>query len=186
MPLTPSHMLPLGSKVPDFTLLDVISGKKVSLSAVQSPIATVVMFICNHCPYVKHIQAKLVDVAKQYQAKGIVFIGISSNDIESYPDDAPEEMQKVAKEKGYSFPFLFDETQSVAKAYQAVCTPEFYVLNQGGELVYHGRFDDATPGNDQPVTGKELSAALDAILTNQPVNSHQSHSIGCNIKWKNL
>ena len=151
---------------------------------VQSDIATVIMFICNHCPFVKHIQTKIVDIAKEYQKKGISFVAISSNDAQTYSADGPEEMKKVAMSHDYSFPFLYDETQAIAKAYQAACTPEFYIFDKDQKLVYHGRFDDATPGNNNPVTGKDLTDALDAVLSNKAIPSQQIPSVGCNIKWK--
>jgi len=184
MALTPSTMLPLGTIAPDFTLKDTRSDQLVSLSDLKSDRATVIMFICNHCPYVKHVQTKLVEVAKKYQKQGVSFIAINSNDAKNYPADSPEAMKKVAEEKGYTFPYLFDETQAVAKAYQAACTPDFYIFDKNLACVYRGRFDDATPGNSNPVTGQALSHALDAILTDQPVNPDQKPSVGCNIKWK--
>jgi peroxiredoxin len=182
MALTASSMLPLGSKAPDFTLFDVISGKQLSLQALKSPIATVVMFICNHCPFVVHIQRALVEVANTYEAKGIRFIAINSNDIKDYPEDSPEKMKKTAAELQYPFPYLYDESQAVAKAYHAECTPDFFVY-QEDVLVYRGRFDDSRPGKDTPVTGKDLSQALDAVLAGKPVPANQQPSMGCNIKW---
>lgn len=184
MAITPSNHIPLGTKVPKFNLPDAISGKSISLDEIQSDSATVIMFICNHCPFVKHIQTKIVDLAKEYQQKGVAFIAINSNDTISYPEDNPDEMRKVAIDQGYTFPFLVDETQAIAKAYQAACTPEFYIINKDQKLIYHGRFDDATPGNNNPVTGKDLSSALDAVLLNKPLDSQQFPSVGCNIKWK--
>lgn len=181
---TPSKMLPLGTKAPDFELPDTISGKTISLNQVKSNIATVVMFICNHCPYVKHIRSKLAEVANTYQKKGITFIAINANDVANYPSDSPENMQKEAVAHHYSFPYLYDETQEVAKAYQAACTPDFYIFDHNLSCVYRGRFDDATPGNLNPVTGKELSQALDQILAKKPVDPNQKPSVGCNIKWK--
>ncbi len=184
MALTPSTMLPLGTKAPDFTLLDVISGKKLSLAELKSETGTVVMFICNHCPFVKHIQKKLVEVTNAYQAKKIKFIAISANDITNYPDDSPEKMREEAAKKQYSFPYLYDEDQSTAKAYQAACTPDFYVFDKQLKCVYRGRFDEAMPGNEKPVTGKDLCAALDSVIAKKPVNADQKPSMGCNIKWK--
>jgi len=180
---TPSTMLPLGTLAPDFKLLDTRTGKQLSLQEIKSPIATVIMFICNHCPYVQHIQNKLVEVTHIYQEKGIIFIAISSNDVKNYPADSPENMHKEAIRHHYTFPYLYDETQEVAKAYQAACTPDFYVFDQQLACVYRGRFDDATPGNNNPVTGKELTHALEQILANKPVNQNQMPSVGCNIKW---
>ncbi len=183
MSLTASNMLPLGSKAIDFTLPDTVSGKKLSLSQLKSPKATVMMFICNHCPFVVHIQKQLVKVATAYQAKEVQFIAISSNDIQNYPEDSPEKMRQVAKELGYPFPYLFDESQEIAKAYQAACTPDFFVYDKDLKLVYRGRFDDSRPGKDIPVTGKDLTQALDAVLAGKPVPSEQLPSMGCNIKW---
>src|SRR5579862_5533118 len=161
---TLSKMLPLGTIAPDFQLLDTRTGKQASLQELKSTTGTVIMFICNHCPYVKHIQKKLVEVAHTYQKKGIAFIAISSNDIKKYPGDSPQNMQKEAEAYHYTFPYLYDKTQAVAKAYQAACTPDFYLFDAAMTCVYRGRFDAATPGNDQPITGKELTQALDAIL----------------------
>lgn len=181
---TPSNMLALGTPAPQFTLLDTRTDKMLSLDELKSDKATVIMFICNHCPYVKLIQRKLADVAKEYQTKGIHFIAISSNDAEKYPADSPEKMREEAKIQGYTFPYLYDEHQDIAKAYQAACTPDFYVFDKNLACVYRGRFDSATPGNGHPVTGKELCAALDAILAGNPIDSNQRPSLGCNIKWK--
>ncbi len=183
MPLTPSSMLPLGTKAPDFSLPDTISGKTVSLNDIKSNIATVVIFMCNHCPYVIHIQTKLVDVVKHYQTMGIQFVGINANDVKNYPADSPEKMRDEATLHGYSFPYLFDATQNVARAYQAECTPDLYVFDRELKCVYRGRFDGSTPGNNVPVTGEELTAALDAILHNRSVDEDQKPSVGCNIKW---
>lgn len=181
---TPSTMLPLGTRAPQFHLLDVGSGKNLSLNDAKSNIATVIMFICNHCPYVRHIQPKLVDIAKNYQKKGISFVAINSNDVKNYPADSPSNMKKEIDIKGYTFPYLYDETQEVAKAYHAACTPDFYVFDKNLACVYRGRFDDSTPGNSNPVTGKELTRALDAILIGNPIDQNQKPSVGCNIKWK--
>ena len=179
-----SKMLPLGTKATDFNLLDTCSGKTMSLSQLASNKATVIMFICNHCPYVKLIQEKLVDVANEYQAKGIAFIAISSNDIQNYPQDAPEFMRAEAAKFNYSFPYLYDETQDIARAYQAACTPDFYIFDADLKCVYRGRFDEATPGNGRAVTGADLTDALDDILANRPINPDQNASMGCGIKWK--
>lgn len=184
MVLTPSSMLPLGSKAPDFELLDTVSGQVMTLDELQSDKATAILFICNHCPYVKHIQDKLVEVANQYQAKGVQFIAINSNDVESYPDDSPENMKQVAKQLSYPFPYLFDKTQAVAKAYQAACTPDLYLFDSNLRCVYRGRFDAATPGNDVPVSGNDLCNAMDAVLAGNTVDEDQHPSVGCNIKWK--
>ncbi len=181
---TPSTMLPLGTIAPNFKLCDTISNRLLSLDDLHSKTATVVMFICNHCPYVKHIQTKLAAVAKSYQQKGIQFIAINANDATKYLADSPEKMKLEAKAHDYTFPYLFDETQAVAKAYQAACTPDFYVFDHNMACVYRGRFDDATPGNQNPVTGKDLTTALDNILNGTPVDANQKPSVGCNIKWK--
>lgn len=181
---TPSNMLPLGTIAPSFTLPNVVTGKKESLSDIKSDIATVVMFICNHCPYVKLIQTHLASVAKAYQAKGVSFVAISSNDAQRYPADGPEAMRQEAETHHYTFPYLFDETQEVARAYQAACTPDFYVFDKDLKCIYRGRFDAATPGNGKEVTGSDLTSALDSLLSGKPVNSAQYPSVGCNIKWK--
>lgn len=181
---TPSNMIPLGTKAPDFTLLDVRTNKKMSLTDLKSPVATVVMFICNHCPYVKHIQTKLVDVAKMYQSKNVSFVAICSNDAKSYPADDPDNMRIEAEKHHYSFPYLYDETQDIAKAYQAACTPDFYVFDKDLRCIYRGRFDASTPGNREPVTGNELSQALDNAINGKPIDPNQIASVGCNIKWK--
>ncbi len=184
MARTPSNMMPLGTIAPDFTLLNTVTGETVTLSDLKSDIATVIMFICNHCPYVKHVQDELVKLANDYQAKGVSFIAISANDAVNYPDDSPDNMKIVAQQLGYSFPYLYDETQEVAKAYQAACTPDFYIFDKDLKCAYRGQLDDARPKNNTPVTGKDIRAALEAILTGQAVNSDQKPSIGCNIKWK--
>ncbi len=184
MAVTPSTMLPLGTIAPDFTLPDTISNKKFSLSELTSDKATVIMFICNHCPFVKHIQPQFTDVANHYQKKGITFIAICSNDATKYPADNPEHMREEALKNHYTFPYLYDESQEVAKAYHAACTPDFYVFDKDLKCVYRGRFDNATPGNNNPVTGKDLTQALDNILANKTIDPNQQPSLGCNIKWK--
>ncbi|GFR38258.1 thioredoxin family protein [Insulibacter thermoxylanivorax] len=184
MAQTPSNMIPLGTQAPDFTLKDVVSGEKKSLSELKSDRATVIMFICNHCPFVKHVLDGLLQLANDYIPRGISFIAINSNDVEAYPDDSPENMKKLAEEKKFPFVYLFDETQEVAKAYQAACTPDFYIFDGSMKLVYRGQLDDSRPGNEIPVTGKDIRAALDAILAGEPVSEDQKPSIGCNIKWK--
>jgi thiol-disulfide isomerase/thioredoxin len=181
---TPSTMIPLGTDAPDFRLIDSRTNHYLSLQELKSDKATVVMFICNHCPYVKHIQKKLAEIAKSYQGKGISFIAINANDAEAYPQDAPDKMRTEAEKHDYTFPYLFDETQEIAKKYHAACTPDFYVFDKNLKCVYRGRFDDATPGNHNPVTGSELRHALDSILTGMPVSTDQKASVGCNIKWK--
>ncbi len=184
MVLTPSIMIPLGTTAPSFTLPDTVSGKKLSLNELKSDKATVIMFICNHCPFVKHIQHGLVEIADDYQPKGIKFIAISANDVANYPEDGPAKMKQEAQTAGYTFPYLYDETQTVAKAYDAACTPDFFIFDHNLSLVYRGRFDDATPGRNVPVTGKDMRAALDNILAGAPVDPNQIPSQGCNIKWK--
>lgn len=184
MALTPSNMLPLGTKAPNFQLQDVLTGELVDLEKLKSPIATVIMFICNHCPYVKHILANLINLSREYQKRGIVFIAINSNDVIKYPDDSPENMRKLAQKTNLPFPYLFDETQNVAKAYQAACTPDFYIFDKDLLCVYRGQFDSSRPGNATPITGKDLSSALEALLTNTAIDPNQKPSIGCNIKWK--
>jgi peroxiredoxin len=184
MALTPSNMLPLGTVAPDFRLPDTVSGKTMALQDLKSGTATVVMFICNHCPYVKHVQQGLVALAGDYQGQGVSFIAISSNDADGYPEDAPDRMKAVAQSLGYPFPYLYDETQQVARAYQAACTPDFYVFDGGLRCVYRGQMDDSRPGSGIPVTGSDLRAALDAVLAGRPVNPQQKPSMGCNIKWK--
>lgn len=181
---TPSTMLPLGTKAPSFTLPDTRSDKIYSLDELKSNKATVIMFICNHCPYVKHIQTKLVELAKKFQTQGISFAAISSNDVSNYPADSPDNMKIEALKHDYTFPYLYDETQKIAKAYQAACTPDFYVFDNNLECVYRGRFDDSTPGNGRPVTGKDLSDALNSILAGKTIDENQKPSVGCNIKWK--
>jgi len=181
---TPSNMIPLGTKAPDFYLFDTCSEKKLSLNELKSDVGTVIMFLCNHCPYVKHIQSKLVALAKQYQNKDISFIAISSNDVGTYPADGPDKMKAEAEKHQYTFPYLYDETQTVAKQYHAACTPDFYIFDKNLLCIYRGRFDHSTPGNDYPVTGADLSAALDNLLAGKPINPDQKASVGCNIKWK--
>lgn len=184
MAFTESNMLPLGTQAPDFVLPDTVSGKMISLPDVRGEQATVVMFLCNHCPYVLHVNPEIVRVMRDYLPKGVGFVGISSNDAVNYPDDAPEKMTVHAAQVGYTFPYLYDESQAVAKAYDAACTPDFYMFDKGLKLAYRGRLDDARPKNDNPLTGKDLRAALDAVLAGAPVPEKQYPSGGCNIKWK--
>jgi peroxiredoxin len=183
MAKTPSTMVPLGTRAPDFSLPDT-AGKQVALGDFGKAPALLVMFICNHCPFVKHVRAGLAKLAKDYQPKGVAIVGINSNDIEHYPDDSPEKMAEEARAAGYSFPYLFDETQEVAKAYRAACTPDFFLFDRQRKLVYRGQMDDSRPGNGVPVTGKDLRAALDAVLAGKSVAAGQKSSMGCNIKWK--
>ncbi len=184
MALTASAMVPLGEQAPDFALPEPASGQPRTLSAVRGAQATVVMFICNHCPYVKHVNAELVRLANDYQARGIGFVAISSNDAGAYPEDGPEQMRKTAQQWAYPFPYLYDETQAVARAYQAACTPDFYLFDAHLKLVYRGRLDDSTPGNGQPVTGADLRAALDAVLEGREPSPEQRPSLGCSIKFR--
>ena len=184
MALINSVNLPLEMQAPSFHLLDTLSNKKLSLEELKSPIATVIMFICNHCPYVKHIQTGLSRLAKTYSDKTISFIAINSNDAESYPEDSPEKMKEIAKEFNYPFPYLYDETQEVAKKYKAQCTPEFYVFDDKLQCVYHGQFDDSRPGNGIAVTGKDIALTLNRLLRGEDALENQIPSIGCSIKWK--
>ncbi len=178
-----STMLPLGTPAPDFRLPDPFA-KIVSLSDFKRAPALLVIFMCNHCPSVKHIRDGLAKLARDYQPRGVAVVGINSNDVASYPEDSPANMAKEAAAVGYVFPYLYDETQAVAKAYRAACTPDIYLFDKGQRLVYRGQFDDSRPGNGIPVTGKDLRAALDAVLAGKPVSPNQKPSIGCNIKWK--
>ncbi|HWQ90545.1 MAG TPA: thioredoxin family protein [Clostridia bacterium] len=178
-----STMLPLGTPAPDFRLPDT-TGKVVSLADVKGAAALVVVFMCNHCPYVKHVRGGLAQLARDYALRGVAVVGINSNDAASYPADSPQKMAEEAKAAGYTFPYLYDATQEVAKAYHAACTPDFYVFDGQRRLVYRGQMDDSRPGNGLAVTGKDLRAALDAVLSGQPVSGQQKPSIGCNIKWK--
>jgi len=180
---TPSTMLPLGTPAPVFKLSDP-SGKVVALEDFASAPALLVAFICNHCPFVKHVRSQFAALARDYQARGVAVVAISSNDVQTYPEDGPEKMVQEIKTSGYTFPYLYDETQAVAKAYHAACTPDFYVFDKDRKLRYRGQMDGSRPGNDVPVTGTDLSNALDAILAGRPVASEQRPSIGCNIKWK--
>lgn len=183
MAVTLSNMMELGTIAPDFALMDTVSDKTLTLSDLKSDVATVVLFICNHCPYVKHLNSKIVEVANKYQKKGVQFIAISSNSVETHPQDGPEHMKKIAKEHAYPFPYLYDETQKVAKAYQAECTPDLFVFDGDLKCVYRGQFDDSRP-NKGEATGNDLSAALDAIIAGEKVSEKQKPSMGCNIKWK--
>jgi len=185
MALTQSNMFPLGSKAPDFTLTDVVSQKKMTLSQQSPAKATLIMFICNHCPYVKHIIGKLVSVAGHYRQLGVAVYSICSNDAEAYVADNPANMSQFAVQHHFSFPYLYDETQQVAINYDAACTPDFYIFDEQLLLAYRGRFDQATPGNTSEVTGHDLCQAIDALLAGEPISPHQFPSIGCNIKWKN-
>jgi peroxiredoxin len=184
MARTPSTMIDLGTKAPDFVLPDTVSGKNISLNDIKGKKATVIMFICNHCPFVKHINDELVRLGNDYTSKGIGFAAISANDAVNYPQDGPDKMKEAAIELKYPFPYLYDESQQVAKAYDAACTPDFFVYDQHQHLVYRGQLDDSRPGNDIPVTGEDIREALDCLLNGKPVPSVQRPSIGCNIKWR--
>ena len=184
MPETPSTMALLGTKAPQFRLPDVVSSRTVSLDDFKNAPALLVMFICNHCPYVKHVREHLAQLVREYQARGVAAVGVSSNDVSQFPDDGPEGMKQEARTAGYTFPYLFDETQEVAKEYRAACTPDFFVFDKDRRLVYRGQMDDSRPNSGRPVSGKDLRAALDAVLAGRPVPGDQRPSMGCNIKWK--
>ncbi|KTD63933.1 thioredoxin family protein [Legionella spiritensis] len=185
MAKTPSNMLPLGTPAPHFSLPDTVSGKTISLNNEHNSKVTVVMFICNHCPYVKHINKELTRLANDYANSDVRFFAINSNNTEQYPDDSPLNMKRTAIAEMYPFPYLFDETQEVAKAYQAACTPDFYVFDRKLLLAYRGQFDDSRPGNDMEVNGASIRHALDCLLSDKAVDGEQKPSLGCNIKWKN-
>ncbi len=184
MARTPSNMLALGTKAPSFELLNTVSDKQSSLNSLKGEKGTVIMFICNHCPFVKHVNQGIVSLANDYQPQGVAFIAISSNDVVNYPEDHPDLMKTTAAQEGFSFPYLYDETQEVAKAYDAACTPDFYLFDNNLELVYRGQLDDSRPGNGIPVSGKDMRTALDALLEGNTIPQLQKPSIGCNIKWK--
>ena len=177
-------MVALGTKAPAFILPGTVSGKDLSIENIKGEIATMTMFICNHCPFVKHVNAELVRLANDYKNKGIGFVAISSNDVINQPDDAPGLMTQVAKQLKYPFPYLYDESQETAKAYDAACTPDFFIYDADLRLVYRGQLDDSRPGNEIPVTGKDIRDALNCLIDNMPVPQEQRPSIGCNIKWK--
>jgi len=185
MARTLTTLVPLGFKAPHFILPDTVSGENVSLDDIKSDKATVIMFICNHCPFVVHIREELVNLANDYNSKGISFVAISSNDVNNYPEDSPEKMKDLADKLNFPFPYLYDESQEVAKAYEAACTPDFSIFDGNLKCVYRGQLDDSRPGNGEPVNGKDIRVALDAILNDQQVASDQKQSVGCNIKWKN-
>lgn len=184
MALTESNMLPIGTAAPDFKLPDTVSGKVVSLNDISTEQGTVIMFLCNHCPYVIYVNDEIVRIAQDYQKHGIGFVAISSNDADKYPDDAPDKMTLHAQTAGYTFPYLYDEDQSVARSYDAACTPDFYVFDGERRLYYRGRLDGARPKNDLPITGADLRAALDDLLAGRTAPEKQYPSAGCNIKWK--
>jgi peroxiredoxin len=184
MARTASTMLSLATPAPTFALPDVVSGQTTTLESFAGQQALLVMFICRHCPYVKHMQAELAQIGQDYQQQSLGIVAISANDAVKYPDDGPESLREMVQEVGFTFPFCFDETQEVAKAYTAACTPDFFLFDQDRKLFYRGQLDDSRPGNDLPVTGKDLRAAIDRVLAGQPADSDQKPSIGCNIKWR--
>lgn len=184
MSLTPSNMLSLGTKAPSFKLPDTITRSTYSLDELKGEKGTVLMFICNHCPYVIHVNEEIVRLANDYRILGFGFIAISSNDAKAYPQDHPEQMFKTARNLNYPFPYLYDETQEVARAYDAACTPDFYVFDEASRLVYRGQLDDSRPKNGIPTSGRSIREALDALLNNRPVPKEQKPSMGCNIKWR--
>ena len=184
MAATPSTMLDLGTKAPDFTLPEPATGREVSYAQVAGAKGTLVMFICNHCPFVIHVQEELARLASEYPAKGVGVVAISANNVATHPDDAPDKMAAKAKQVGWTFPYLYDETQEIAKAYTAACTPDFFLFDADRNLVYRGQLDDSRPKSDVPVTGADLRAAMDALVAGEPVAKAQKPSMGCNIKWK--
>ncbi|MBD3881129.1 thioredoxin family protein [Phormidium tenue FACHB-886] len=184
MARTASTMLALGTPAPDFRLPDVVSGETISLATFAGKKALLVIFLCEHCPFVKHVQVELAKLGQDYVNRGVGIVAISANDVANYPADAPEYLQGMAKALGFPFPVCYDESQEVAKAYTAACTPDFFLFDSSFKLAYRGQLDDSRPGNDKPVTGQDLRSAIDALLTEQPISSDQKPSIGCNIKWK--
>ena len=184
MVLTASTMLALGSKAPEFDLPDVVSGKSISLQTFKDKKGLLVMFLCQHCPFVQHIKEELTRLGKDYQVKDIGLVAMSANDAEKYPDDSPENLKKFAQQQGFIFPFCYDETQAVSKSYTAACTPDFFLFDKNRQLVYRGQLDESRPDSGKPVTGKDLRAAMDAVLNDKPVSPTQRPSMGCNIKWK--
>ena len=178
-----SIMLPLGTEAPAFQLPDT-QGKTISISDFRDAPALLVVFMCNHCPYVKHIRESLVELVKEYQAKGVAVVAINANDVDAYPEDSPELMARDAETYGYTFPYLYDQTQQVARAYKAACTPDFFLFDRDRRLVYRGQIDSSRPGNDKPLSGEDLRAALEAVLAGGQISAQQKPSMGCNIKWK--
>jgi peroxiredoxin len=183
MARTPSTMLPLGTKAPNFSLVNV-DGRTVSLADFKGAPALLVVFMCNHCPFVKHLAAPLAQFADEYMQKNVAVVGINSNDVGNYPADSPEQMVHEAEDRGYTFPYLYDETQEVAKAYRAACTPDFFLFDRDQRLVYRGQFDSSRPDNGKPITGADLRSAVDTVLASKKPSDDQLPSIGCNIKWK--
>jgi peroxiredoxin len=184
MALTASTMLPLGTSAPDFQLADVVSGKTISLATFAEKKALLVMFICQHCPFVKHVRHELAQLGKDYAEESLGIVAISANDVANYPDDSPEHLQAMARSLALNFPICYDESQATAKAYTAACTPDFFLFDADRKLVYRGQLDDSRPGNNLPITGQDLRAAIEAVLAGKAVNPDQKPSIGCNIKWK--
>ncbi|MBD0268441.1 MAG: thioredoxin family protein [Cyanobacteria bacterium Co-bin8] len=184
MVMVESTMLPLGTAAPDFTLPDVVSGQSTSLATFSGSRALLIMFICQHCPFVKHVQQELARLGQDYGPKGVGMLAISANNVATHPQDSPEHLKQMAESLGFTFPLCYDESQETAKRYTAACTPDFFLFDGEGRLAYRGQLDDSRPGNNIPVTGKDLRAALDAILSGQPIPEPQKPSIGCNIKWK--
>ena len=184
MALTASTMLPLGTKAPDFQLSDVVSGETISLETFADKKTLLVAFICQHCPFVKHVKHEIARIGKDYADKEVGIVAISANDVANYPGDSPENLKKMAQELAFNFPLCYDESQETAKAYTAACTPDFFLFDADQKLVYRGQLDDSRPGNDKPVTGKDLRSAIDAVLASKEVSPDQKPSIGCNIKWK--
>ncbi|MEO9481590.1 MAG: thioredoxin family protein [Maribacter dokdonensis] len=184
MARTESNMLALGTVAPEFSLMDTVSEKTMNLHAMNGEVGTLIMFICNHCPFVIHVNPEIVKMAKEFQSKGIQFIAISSNDVEKYPEDAPHFMRIKAKAENYTFPYLYDEDQTVAKAYDAACTPDFFLFDNELKLVYRGQLDDSRPGNGSPLTGIDLRNAMENLIHGKEISAIQKPSIGCNIKWK--
>lgn len=183
MALTTSTMLALSTPAPDFQLPDVTTGEMISLETFADKKALLVMFICRHCPFVKHVQNELAKIGKDYVSKGLGIVAISANSVQTHPGDAPDQLKEMAQELGFNFPYCYDETQEVAKKYTAACTPDFFVFDSDRQLVYRGQLDESRPSNGKPVTGQDLRAALDAVLDNQTVSMDQVPSVGCNIKW---
>ncbi len=177
-------MMALGTVAPSFSLPDVVSGEVLSLGGLKGGKGTLIMFICNHCPYVKHINSALAKMGRDYQGSGISIVAISANDVENYPQDGPEAMKQNAQQEGFNFPYLYDESQALARAYDAACTPDFFLFDENLKCVYRGQFDDSRPGNEIAVTGADLRAAMNALLQGKAISSDQRVSIGCNIKWK--
>lgn len=177
-------MLPLGTIAPPFSLMDTVSDELINLNDAKGLKGTVIMFICNHCPFVKHVNHQITKSAKRYSSKGVNFIAISSNDVENYPEDSPDNMKQNAIDNGFIFPYLYDSSQKVAKEYKAACTPDFYLFDSDLKLVYRGQLDDSRPGNGIPVSGRDLHNAIDNLLEGRPIDENQKPSIGCNIKWK--